>query len=75
MARLRKRRGKELRYKAMYWAAILADLGTSLLCVPEAPICAPALLTFGTPAGALLTEHASDAYEVEIQELQKWGIQ
>jgi len=52
----------------------LAGLGTSLLCGPGAPICAIAIAIVGTVGGAVVTEYAFDQYEIEIQELQRWGI-
>jgi len=53
----------------------LAGLGTTFLCGPGAPLCALAVAIMGTTAGAMVTEYGFDAYEIEIQELQKWGIQ
>ena len=52
----------------------LAGLGTSFLCGPGAPLCALAVAIIGTTAGAMVTD-VFDAYEVEIKELQKRGIQ
>ncbi|MFP3276536.1 MAG: hypothetical protein RXR52_37290, partial [Paraburkholderia sp.] len=53
----------------------LAGLGTTFLCGPGAPLCALAVAIMGTTAGAMVTEYGFDAYKIEIQELQKWGIQ
>lgn len=52
----------------------LAGLATASLCGPGAPLCALAVAIAGTATGSLAAEYAFDKYQIEIQELRKWGV-
>lgn len=52
----------------------LAGFATASPYGPGAPLCALAVAIAGTATGSLAAEYVLDKYQVEIQELRKWGV-
>ena len=52
----------------------LAGLGVSLICGPEAPVCAIALVLAGSAAGGIAGSLAADALDDELEEFSKWDV-